>query len=270
MSHDTIPAEFLEPEGDGEAQDPELVFEATSASLRQLWDDWMCRKGGGTYVDVAFFGAKVGGVPTPAVDAYKALEQALRNSGYKPRSCWAYNCRKIAGSDKPSLHSAGIAIDIDPAENPFTPGDAFAGKIKPDHVAAAMAIRNVKGGRVWSWGGHWPKPDRMHFQLDQGPAAVEVDWSTVPGGTTPDPDPGPPDVKEDEMVLSKGMENAAVKRFQECILAWNPEALPEHGADSDFGSETVVWVGKFQEEFGLLKTGMIDGVTAALLTLQAK
>jgi hypothetical protein len=264
---DEVPAEFLDPEGDAESQDPELVFEATTSTLRKLWADWMCRKGGGEYVDIRFFGRKVGGVPAPAVDAYQALELALRSSGYDPKSCWAYNCRLIAGTNKRSLHSAGIAVDIDPKQNPFTEGDPFSGKVQPHHVEAALSIRNGKGVRVWSWGGNWDKPDRMHFQLDQGPKAVDVDWSTVPGGEKGEPSGGKskPAMEEDELVLSSGVKNEAVKRFQECLLAWNPEALPKHGADGDFGAETVEWVGKFQTAFGLEKTGKIDGVTAGLL-----
>lgn len=270
---ESVPVEFLDPEGDAERQDPDLVFEATSATLRRLWDDWMCREGDGAFVDVRFLDRKVGGVPAPAVDAYKALEQALRSAGYVPKSCWAYNCRLIEGTDKPSLHSAGIAVDIDPKQNPFTEGDPFSGKIQPDHVAAVMAIRNLAGARVWSWGGHWTKPDRMHFQLDQGPGDVEVDWATVPGGRAEGAgalESEPMNAKEDEMVLARGMENAAVKRFQECLLTWNPKALPKHGADGDFGAETVDWVGQFQKSFGLEQTGKIDGVTAALLSMHGK
>ena len=43
MENDTIPPEFLEPEGDAERQDPDLVFETTSATLRGLWKEWMCK-----------------------------------------------------------------------------------------------------------------------------------------------------------------------------------------------------------------------------------
>jgi hypothetical protein len=105
---------------------------------------------------------------------------------------------------------------------------------------------------------------------------VDVDWRTVPGGeqeeTSADVQDASsaPDLKEDEMVVSKGMENPAVKRFQECLLAWDSTALPKHGADGDFGNETADWVGRFQESLGLEKTGMIDGVTAALLVAQGR
>lgn len=267
MDTAAIPTEFLEPEGDGERQDPDLVLEATSASLRAEWERWMCRSGPPAFVDIEFFGRRIGGVPAPAVDAYRGLERALRSSGYVPNSCWAYNCRVIAGTDRPSLHSAGIAVDIDPGQNPYTEGDPFSGRLQPDHVAAVMAIRNDRGARMWSWGGHWAKPDRMHFQLDQGPSGMGVDWSSVPGSTTQDMEPGPNHGKEDEMVLAKGMENEAVRHFQRCLLAWKANALPRHGADGDYGSETVEWVGKFQENLGLQPTGTIDGVTAALLAM---
>ena len=56
------------------------------------------------------------------VDAYAALEQALTATGYHPpekcQSLWSYVCRNIASSGRPSLHSYGIAIDIDPYHNP--------------------------------------------------------------------------------------------------------------------------------------------------------
>lgn len=269
MVDDIIPPEFLEPEGDAERQDPDLVLETATATLRSLWKEWMCRRGEGTFVDVEFFGRRIGGVPTPAVDAYRALELALRSAGYKPESRWAYNCRLIAGTDKPSLHSAGIAVDIDPDDNPFSAGDPFAGKLGRDQVAAALAIRNAAGARVWSWGGHWDKPDRMHFQLDRGPTAVDVDWRTVPGGENGE-DGEQTNLEEDEMVLSKGAKSPAVKRFQQCLLAWDKKALPKDGADGVYGSETVDWVGRFQESFGLEKTGRIDGVTAALLVTHGK
>jgi hypothetical protein len=264
----TIPEEFLDPEGTGEEQDPDLSveeteLEASSTTLRKLWAQWMCRKGSGRYADVEFFGKKIGGVPEPAVDAYRALEMALVATGYQPKSRWAYNCRKIANTSSYSLHSAGIAIDIDPKENPYTSGDKYAGKLKPNHVSAVLGIKNQFGDSVWSWGGNWKKPDRMHFQLDQGPLRVDVDWKTVPG------EPPAGEISEEGNVLGDGSEGKAVVEFQNRILAWDPDALPKWGADGDYGNETITAVKRFQEEQGLEPTGNIDGVTAALLPPRA-
>lgn len=270
MSEETIPTEFVDPEGDGEIQDPELGFETTTSRLRSLWAAWMCREGSGRFASPTFFGKGIGGVPAPAVDAFRALEAALRATGYEAQSRWAYNCRMIASSNKPSLHSAGVAVDIDPKQNPYTTGDPFSGKLTREQVAAVLAIKNSKGRSVWSWGGNWRKPDRMHFQLDQGPEGVDVDWTTVPGGAqladAPDPDSGEPGPTDEEgNVLRSGASGKAVEFFQERLLAWNAEALPEWGADGDFGDETIEWVRKFQTAAGLEPTGAIDGVTAALL-----
>jgi peptidoglycan hydrolase-like protein with peptidoglycan-binding domain len=267
-----IPEDFLDPESDGESQDPDFIkeesgLEATSSTLRSLWSEWMCRKGSGRFADISFYGKKIGGVPAPAADAYRALEAALKSSGYVPTSRWAYNCRKIAGSNSYSLHSAGIAIDIDPKENPFSAGDRYSGKMRERHVAAALAIKNTSGERIWSWGGNWSKPDRMHFQLDQGPDHVTVDWSTVPGGR---PSGLPSDTSgrlpdQEENMLGDGAKGQAVVEFQRRLLAWDPAALPRWGADGDYGDETTAAVRRFQEEQGLDPTGRIDGVTAALL-----
>ena len=262
---DNMPEEFADPEGDAELHDPALALEATTTALRNMWADWLCHKGSGRFADPKFFGKGIGGVPVVAVDAFKALEAALTSSGYEPSSSWAYNCRNIGGTDRYSLHSYGIAIDIDPSVNPFSTGDPHSGKIKANHVEAVLAIKNQKGQSVWSWGGNWKKRDRMHFQLDRDPNNVDVDWSTVPGGPPGGTDTTVVTQEEEEAVLKKGDKGEAVTRFQQRLLAWNPQALPEDGADGYYGNETIDWVKQYQTAMGLDATGNIDGVTAALL-----
>jgi peptidoglycan hydrolase-like protein with peptidoglycan-binding domain len=137
-------------------------------------------------------------------------------------------------------------------------------------VDAALAIKNNAGQSVWSWGGSWRKPDRMHFQLDRGPDAIDIDWSTVPGQavvltTAPGIEPTAFPSEEDENVLGNGAEGKAVTLFQERLRVWDPDALPQWGADGDYGEETEAWVRRFQADLGLDVTGSIDGVTAAVL-----
>ncbi len=265
---DTDEEDWDSGEGDAELQDPELQFETSSATLRSLWGEWMCRKGG-DWARFTFYGKSCGSVPSVAHEAFAALEAALKSTGFTPASTsGTYNCRKIAGSSNYSLHSAGIAIDVDWNNNPHAPGDKYSGTIKEPQVRAVLAIKNTKGRSIFTWGGNWSKPDRMHFQLDVGPDDVGIDWATVPGGTSGSAataviESGEQD--EEEQVLKKGAGGMAVTQFQKALLAWDPKSLPKYGADGDYGSETVTAVKAFQKAAGLEETGNIDGVTAALL-----
>lgn len=71
--------------------------------------------------------------------------------------------------------------------------------------------------------------------------------------------------EEEESVITQGQKGPAVRFYQEALLAWNPKALPQWGADGDFGEETIEWVGHFQEAYGLARTRSINGVIADLL-----
>ena len=161
-----------------------------TAALRYLWAGYRCRRGSWSSPD--FYGMPIGGCPTPAVDAYKALERALKSEGYQANDVWSYVCRNIVSSGLPSLHGYGTAIDIDWNQNPQTiGGDPFSGELKKNHVDAVMKIKVANGNSLWWWGGYWTSPtqvDRMHFQLDCTPSeATTINWATVPGGgsTTP-------------------------------------------------------------------------------------
>lgn len=67
-----------------------------------------------------------------------------------------FNIRKKHGAVSPSLHSWGVAIDINAAWNQF-------GK------TPTMTIELVKcfTDAGFDWGGNWSKPDGMHFQLSK-------------------------------------------------------------------------------------------------------
>jgi D-alanyl-D-alanine carboxypeptidase len=67
-----------------------------------------------------------------------------------------YNLRKKRGATSMSLHSWGIAIDINAAWNPF----GKKGNISPELVKCFTDAG-------FDWGGAWSKPDFMHFQLNQ-------------------------------------------------------------------------------------------------------
>lgn len=149
---------------------------SSTQDMREAWADWKCQEGPGEFVDVELFGKSVGGVAAPAAEAFRALEHALSSAGYEPEQAWAYSCRKIGESEKYSLHAYGIAIDIDPNENPYSAGDPYSGKLKAEHVDAVREIKNAAGTSVWRWGGDFANtPDRMHFQLAVGPDDLSME-----------------------------------------------------------------------------------------------
>jgi hypothetical protein len=65
-----------------------------------------------------------------------------------------FNIRKKHGATSPSLHSWGIAIDINAAWNGFG---------KPPTMSKGLVSCFKDAG--FDWGGDWTKPDGMHFQL---------------------------------------------------------------------------------------------------------
>lgn len=69
-----------------------------------------------------------------------------------------FNIRKKRGAASSSLHSWGVAIDINAAWNGF-------GK-RPTMSAELVKCFTDAG---FDWGGAWTKPDGMHFQLKELP-----------------------------------------------------------------------------------------------------
>ena len=65
--------------------------------------------------------------------------------------------------------------------------------------------------------------------------------------------------------MARGDEGPEVRAMQELLLKWNPDGLPEYGADGDFGEETERAVKAFQREMGLKETGVCDAITAQAL-----
>lgn len=85
-----------------------------------------------------------------------ALEK-VRDRGLQEQiKTWdgCFNIRKKRGAVSPSLHSWGLAIDINAAWNGFN---------KPPTMSPELVACFTESG--FDWGGKWSKPDGMHFQL---------------------------------------------------------------------------------------------------------
>lgn len=92
----------------------------------------------------------------------------------------AFNDRTVAGSSSLSLHAYGLAIDINPVENPYAKRSAAGLKFSPPAGAAFANRKDNRPGMAESiidvfadegfpiWGGRWHDPiDYQHFQVSR-------------------------------------------------------------------------------------------------------
>ena len=89
----------------------------------------------------------------------------------------AFNCRRIPGSSSWSMHAYGLAIDVNPVENPYVVGARVqppAGRRYLDRTPYRRGMA-VSGGVVerafaavgWKWGGRWTSAkDYQHFSTN--------------------------------------------------------------------------------------------------------
>lgn len=104
------------------------------------------------------------------VDAYGADDDrsmAANNTS-------AFNCRKVSGTTRWSVHAYGRAVDINPIQNPWVKGSAVeppAGRKYLDRSRYRKGMI-MRGGVVtkafnrigWGWGGNWTSSkDYQHF-----------------------------------------------------------------------------------------------------------
>jgi len=105
------------------------------------------------------------------IDAYGGDD----NLSMEANNTSGFNFRTVAGLDVLSLHSFGVAIDINPVQNPYVAGDrilppAATAYLDRSHLRPGMIVRPdpVTGAFDsigWQWGGDWsPRKDYHHFQ----------------------------------------------------------------------------------------------------------
>ncbi|MDR3121428.1 MAG: M15 family metallopeptidase [Clostridiales bacterium] len=89
----------------------------------------------------------------------------------------AFNYRTVSGSANLSKHAYGLAIDINPIQNPYTEGRGSyvsppegrayldRGDVRPGMVVPGGAAHAAFTSRGWFWGGNWKTTiDYQHFQ----------------------------------------------------------------------------------------------------------
>lgn len=89
----------------------------------------------------------------------------------------AYCCRRVTGSRKFSLHAYGLAIDINPVQNPYVNGRKVSPEEGRPYVDRTLGERGMIThddlcyrlftGLGWTWGGDFAgDPDYQHFSKD--------------------------------------------------------------------------------------------------------
>jgi hypothetical protein len=179
----------------------------TTQQLREAWQEFECAEG--EMVLIPFGPDKIRVAP-PTTEAWDALAAVLLSHGYviRTKDTDSYNCREITAGTGRSLHSYGIALDVNWTTNPFLEHAArpvrFSNKATQDErakdvragiadtdmtpamIADVAAIKTKDGVQVFEWGGSFEtRKDCMHFELDVSPdqLAKGIDRTTVKGWT---------------------------------------------------------------------------------------
>ena len=207
-----------------------------TAALRRLWKKYECDE---SQMVLVPFGPDRIRVAPPTAPVWEALAAVFKHHGYEIRTkdTDSYNCRDIKGKNQKSLHSYGIALDVNWDTNPYIDHagnrkvrfsnkatqaeraeDVRLGRadtdMTPQMIADALAIKTANNKRALEWGGHWSSvKDSMHFEIDVGPAdlADGIDPDTVAGWSEfmadagdvepPEPDASEPTVPADRYVV---------------------------------------------------------------------
>lgn len=157
--------------------------------------------------------------------------------------CWGFANRPIRGTQRPSNHSWGLAVDLNARTNPMQ------ASLRTD-MPPPMIERWTS--RLFRWGGEYRgRKDPMHFEFTGTPADAARLAAALGGQPTASGTP----------VLRRPASGSAVIRLQERLNA--------HGAglnvDGAFGDATETAVRAFQTSKGLTVDGIVGPETWAAL-----
>lgn len=240
----------------------------TSTQLRSLWAAWYGEDAkANKSVVVAFQGdGKLWELPVAdrAGDAFKAMAEIAKRHGYlfleAAGGTWVV--RNIGGTNIPSLHSYGIAMDWNPSKNPWK---TCTTNIPQNMIVEVLALRTGNGKPVFTWGGNWrpcSNADPMHFQIDCSPADLLTGIKGIPVTPTPTPPGGTVSVTVTRSTVQEGDKNTANGSDEKIVQG----LLHAHGygatagtVDGIIGSKTDTAIRQFQSA----KKLTVDGIVGA-------
>jgi peptidoglycan L-alanyl-D-glutamate endopeptidase CwlK len=95
------------------------------------------------------------------------------NASMAANNTSCFNYRLIEGTDRLSNHSYGVAVDVNPMQNPYVRRDGLVlpkgASYNPGQKGTVTGeIASVFSAHGWEWGGTWDDPkDWQHFQKPQ-------------------------------------------------------------------------------------------------------
>lgn len=87
----------------------------------------------------------------------------------------AFNCRRVEGTSRWSMHAYGLAVDVNPIENPYVSAGGRVAhpasrpyvdrtRIRPGMAYRGGTLVNAFAAIAWAWGGAWTGvKDYQHF-----------------------------------------------------------------------------------------------------------
>ena len=104
------------------------------------------------------------------IDAYNGSDDA----SMADNNTSAFNCRKVGGTTRWSEHASGLALDLNPLQNPMVKGSRVyppEGKnwldradVRPGMITDGDVAVKAFAAIGWKWGGHWNSlKDYQHF-----------------------------------------------------------------------------------------------------------
>jgi hypothetical protein len=108
------------------------------------------------------------------VDAYHGSDYA----SIEADNTSSFNCRNATGSSSWSEHAYGLAVDLDPCENPYVAADGYEAHPRcrkfvdrslagPGIIHAGDAVVRAFASVGWGWGGTWQGDrDYQHFSAN--------------------------------------------------------------------------------------------------------
>lgn len=152
----------------------------------------------------------------------------------------SYNFRTMRGGKSLSMHSYGCAVDFDPARNGL--GDK--------NPAMDRRVIEEFEREGWEWGGHWSRPDGMHFQAARTKA-------------------NPPRLGTSATPLPKVVSKAEIERLQIALKDLGYHEVGE--IDGLMGSRTRGALLAFKADNGLpLTTDLTEATWVALVKAQPR